>query len=212
MCGDSNIPIPSDTTSGPRRGGSFRNSSTRGLRGCSLVMFCIVYRQVSSMPPALHWIIHHCIVEWMRNYTWIQTWNSEKLVDWLGYWLTDWRNDGMTKFWMKSIQIHPKGCLMRLETLPSFSNPVFGMKSCHLTLVALYSLQSRTSTYSTWLFWVVKVRTTVPSRRVSSWILQNQRLHTTSNLSARLGSHWSHKDDFCVYKERGPVELCFSHS
>ena len=60
MCGDSNIPIPSDTTSRrPHWGGSFRNSSTRGLRGCSLVMFCIVYRQVSSMPPALHWRIHH---------------------------------------------------------------------------------------------------------------------------------------------------------
>ena len=55
-------------------------------------------------------------------------WIAEKLIR-LGYW------------WMKSIEITQRGCLMLLESLPSFSNPVFGMKSCHFTLVALYNLQ-----------------------------------------------------------------------
>jgi hypothetical protein len=209
MCGDSNIPIPSDTTSGPRRGGSFRNSSTRGLRGCSLVMFCIVYRQVSSMPPALHWIIHHCIVEWMRNYTWIQTWNSEKLVDWLGYWLTDWRNDGMTKFWMKSIH-HPKGLPDALGDAAEFLQSRFRNEVMPLHVGG--SVQPAKSYVAVLDLALSCKGPNHPTRRVSSWILQNQRLHTTSNLSARLGSYRSHKDDFCVYKERGPVELCFSHS
>ena len=170
-------------------------------------MFCIVYRQVSSMPPAL-WIIHHCMVEWMRNYTWIQTWISEKLVDWATGWLTE-MTELLNSEWnqFKSTQKGlPDASGMAAEFLQSrFRNEV-------MPLHVGGSVQPAKSYVAVLDLALSCKGPNHPTRRVSSWILQNQRLHTTSNLSARLGSYRSHKDDFCVYKERGPVELCFSHS